>query len=523
MKKVLLVLCSLFSFALCSMAQSEIVLVCEKHGDLPTLLTDEIKQKATRLVVSGNVSITDIKAVDECSNLTVLELSNALLNTIPEYAFCNLQLDSIHLPKSIKQLSINAFDSLSEFIRQQCVIVVTGNFPELVNPILPFEMYETPIVFRLAKENTKYVEVFDLPYNEYHDFSHVYTLYDPFIYSADMDTLYKAQMWSIGEDGILIDVEHIASYAFAYSYAQDYTFSERLKTIDAHAFDFMIELYCDHIGQPRHEGFIYGKLYYFGESMLTFMGKLPPTLNGQVFYSPLERNHIFNQYGPSFCSVGIVAPDAKDYLRSNSQWYNEGKIFHYRDYDTRAPYNNYYPYPDEEMKTFDFNAKKWFAGLMSERNVDAQLNEDGSAVLAISCDIASSYTFIVSEDGAVDTILSPTPEWECYTIQFALTSEKGDTIVQESVERRPKETIGLSLPIYDVPENGVVKLSVKYESPLYGISPWCMIEDIDLYGSGIVSMEKDIDFPYYDLMGRKVANPTRGIYIKDGRKVVIGQ
>ena len=27
----------------------------------------------------------------------------------------------------------------------------------------------------------------------------------------------------------------------------------------------------------------------------------------------------------------------------------------------------------------------------------------------------------------------------------------------------------------------------------------------------------------YDLMGRPVANPTRGIYVKDGRKVVIGQ
>lgn len=29
--------------------------------------------------------------------------------------------------------------------------------------------------------------------------------------------------------------------------------------------------------------------------------------------------------------------------------------------------------------------------------------------------------------------------------------------------------------------------------------------------------------PYYDLQGRPVDNPTRGIYIKDGRKVVIGQ
>ena len=31
---------------------------------------------------------------------------------------------------------------------------------------------------------------------------------------------------------------------------------------------------------------------------------------------------------------------------------------------------------------------------------------------------------------------------------------------------------------------------------------------------------ESIDAAYYDLMGRKVAHPTRGIYIKDGRKVV---
>ena len=27
--------------------------------------------------------------------------------------------------------------------------------------------------------------------------------------------------------------------------------------------------------------------------------------------------------------------------------------------------------------------------------------------------------------------------------------------------------------------------------------------------------------PYYDLMGRPVANPTRGIYIKDGKKIAV--
>ena len=73
MKKVLLVLCSLFSFALCSMAQKEVTLVCEREGDLSVLLTDEVKQEATRLSVSGEVSVMDLFAIDECSQLTVLD------------------------------------------------------------------------------------------------------------------------------------------------------------------------------------------------------------------------------------------------------------------------------------------------------------------------------------------------------------------------------------------------------------------------------------------------------------------
>ena len=515
MKKVLLVLCSLFSFALCSMAQTEVVLMCGKEGDLPTLLTDEIMQGATKLVVNGTVSASDITDVDESANLTVLELSNALLDTIPEYAFCNLRLDSIYLPKSIKQLCMNAFSTLMNQWGEPIIIVVTGNFPELSNPLLLSEWPNLPLIFRISEENTMYVEQYQLPY---FDSSGTYPLDIPFIYSADMDTLYKAQMNDIGEYEVPIDVKHIASYAFAYSYAHDYTFSDRLKTIDAHAFDYMCELYWDSFGKHQNHGYIDDVEYFFGESVLNFRGENPPVLNGQVFYSPIQWDSIRGSL-TTFCTVGIVAPNANKYLQSDSQWYNEGNIFHYRHYKMRS--DNYYYAPNEEMVRFDFNAKKWFAGLMSERSVDAQLNEDGSAVLNIFSDIASSYTFIVSENGAVDTILSPAPEWECYTIQFALTSENGDTILRESVECRPKEKMNLSLPICDVPENGILKLSVKYKSQLYGISPWCMIEDIDLYGSGIVSMEKDNDFPYYDLQGRKVENPTRGIYVKDGKKVAI--
>ena len=37
------------------------------------------------------------------------------------------------------------------------------------------------------------------------------------------------------------------------------------------------------------------------------------------------------------------------------------------------------------------------------------------------------------------------------------------------------------------------------------------------------SLDSKTSSPYYDLQGRKAANPTRGIYIKDGKKVIIGQ
>lgn len=39
--------------------------------------------------------------------------------------------------------------------------------------------------------------------------------------------------------------------------------------------------------------------------------------------------------------------------------------------------------------------------------------------------------------------------------------------------------------------------------------------------TSVATMLKETITPYYDLTGRKVARPTRGIYIKDGRKVII--
>jgi len=60
---------------------------------------------------------------------------------------------------------------------------------------------------------------------------------------------------------------------------------------------------------------------------------------------------------------------------------------------------------------------------------------------------------------------------------------------------------------------------------LYTSANGIYLLDVDAVDTSISATEngETMATPYYDLQGRPVANPTRGIYIKGGRKVVIGQ
>lgn len=58
----------------------------------------------------------------------------------------------------------------------------------------------------------------------------------------------------------------------------------------------------------------------------------------------------------------------------------------------------------------------------------------------------------------------------------------------------------------------------------YTVNFWGRTYQISRSETSLATLEQENeDVPYYDLQGRKVTNPTRGVYIKDGRKVVIGQ
>ncbi|MBR5149665.1 MAG: hypothetical protein IKV15_10830 [Bacteroidaceae bacterium] len=126
-------------------------------------------------------------------------------------------------------------------------------------------------------------------------------------------------------------------------------------------------------------------------------------------------------------------------------------------------------------------------------------------------------------------------------VSFRCVMEAGDTILNDGLPRRymivseqmdedlidPENTdiwvegVGsLYTGIFDynaIAEGQKVKLLNCTYNGL------CIYQTIDAHMRNVLEFAPSVVTPYYDLQGRKVANPTRGIYIKDGKKVIIGQ
>ena len=56
---------------------------------------------------------------------------------------------------------------------------------------------------------------------------------------------------------------------------------------------------------------------------------------------------------------------------------------------------------------------------------------------------------------------------------------------------------------------------------MFGRATEWAITTINLDTSISPIVAPNTDAPYYDLQGRPVANPTRGIYIRNGKKVIL--
>ena len=266
------------------MAQTTIV--CNAEGELSSYLEEKAYNK-TSIVISGPLNAEDIKAINNYPKIQYLNLREAKLSTIPEYAWRDLlALKQVSLPQEIDTLNLNAFS----YQQEQIYLILTGDFPFLQNQ--PTDTLGIPLSsfpeFVVEDSNTKL---------SYLDFIH-----EIGIYSADRNILYQSFV-PYGDD-----VEEVMPYAYLNVSAGDHVcigFGERLKRIANNAF----------------AGFEYkGALIdgFGGPTGLEvhFAGNIPPEKFGK---GNLNIGYTY-PWSYDYNPMRVVVPDKETYINADSSW-----------------------------------------------------------------------------------------------------------------------------------------------------------------------------------------------------------
>lgn len=445
-------------------------ITCREEGQLPSLLTDAIKREAQVLAISGPVSGADLKAINECKSLVELDLTNADIKVIPEYTWCHKLIEKIHLPMVIDTLNFTAIlmDGTIE-------VVVPGKFPYLQN--YPSNNDEDDEYTNYTDECWDYLQ-FVVPDDNL-------LLYcDTFgIYSADMKILYKCQHRALNDfESVLIDVEHVGPYAFMSTKAFEtcnLIFSEKLDFIDCTALEgIVIDVLTGHWWEQKDIG-----------AHISFLGTVPPRKNG------LLRNH-GNQE--------IAVSDVRDYMAAHSSW------------------------AVENITSFNGgnNAQDSYIGdymMLASCDVEEGDNGFNNATFTIQVPTSDKLHLVDPYSDGRYEVESPIDADTPITLTVTVTDDKYTVLCSEKVHAFPGDTLTLSRVLTDIPAGTICTVTTQLTT--YDAVLWSVKKSQD-FAIGEASMESMLIYDsrtssYYDLQGRKVAHPTRGIYIKDGKKIAV--
>ncbi len=321
MKRILLTLQSLL-LVLCSIAQNEVKITCNNEGELPTLLSEEIKQSAAKIIVSGSVSEGDIKALNTCKALSSIDLMDAQLTVIPEYAWKDLKLQTVCLPRCIDTLNANAI-SLSN-LDNPVKVLLPGKFPYIRNYSGLHYSWNNYLHFSLVEGNVQLAE----------DDLAIYSpdqkiLYKSLLYPTDevYGYLYeKAEAWGryiyeeSGYENYLSDnleylscivkkctpvslvdtfhVESVKDYAFSDIVAGyiHIVFAEGLKEVSGNMLEYVVQ----NITVSR------GSYAYI---VVEFLDIVPPIVTGDFAMN-------FGAEG----TIAVLVPDKETYINSDGRW-----------------------------------------------------------------------------------------------------------------------------------------------------------------------------------------------------------
>ena len=233
----------------------------------------------------------------------------------------------------------------------------------------------------------------------------------------------------------------------------------------------------------------------FGDLCIVFSGENPPSI---------DENSIVN-YADTTYRITYVVPNLAAYIEDDMQWT-------YSQLVTIDDFIAGYISPENEIVVSDS------AGVDLEVGVIEGNTLTGVAALYVAASPKKDIPVRIG-DGENKDIYSRAPAWMCYTVEVVMTDSKGDTLYTDKQQCNAYDKCYFEVKLTTLPEDGIVCVYSRSIDQYGNASDWTM-KKIHLMNIDSIAVPENHS-PYYDLQGREVAYPTRGIYIKDGRKVVI--
>ena len=284
---------------------------------------------------------------------------------------------------------------------------------------------------------------------------------------------------------ICFDVDTIGPNAFSgatFRQGQILYFTERLNTIFKDAFtDINI------IKRTSQESLMSDDL------TLVFAGANPPGI---------DKSHIMD-YADSTYRINYVVPDLKTYIKNDIQWA-------YTTLMTIDDFVQGYVSPENEVTVNDSTE--------TDVNLQPDTNQGGNIDLVVHARPRKEIPVRIGE-GENKDIYSRAPAWMRYTMELRITDTEGTELYAGKMQCSAYGECQFNAS-FACPANNIIHIYSRSIDMFGRATEWAVTTfNLDTSISPIVA--PNTDTPYYDLQGRPVANPTRGIYIKNGRKVVL--
>lgn len=291
---------------------------------------------------------------------------------------------------------------------------------------------------------------------------------------------------------IYFDVDTIGPNAFSgatFRQGQILYFTERLNTIFKDAF-------TDVNIVPRTSK----EMLVSDDLTLVFAGANPPGI---------DKNYIMD-YADSTCHINYVVPDLASYIEDDIQW----------TYTTLMTIDDFvrgYISPENEVTVSDTteadasvdNANAGEVGPTVPPTIRASVRPRGDIPVRIG-------------EGENKDIYSRAPAWQYYTVEVVVTDCHADTLYTASQECRAHGQCDFVIELPYYPDGGYVYLHSRSIDMFGRATEWAVLKvQVDTAIDEL--LQPGTPNVYYDLQGRPVANPTRGIYIRNGRKVVVAR